>query len=35
MFLNQDYAEDGLYEIIVNDDGRFRTIIVDDEVPVF
>jgi len=33
--MTQDFAKDGLYEILINQNGRFETDVVDDWVPVY
>ena len=35
LFLTQDFVSHGLYEIIINQNGRFQTDVVDDWVPVY
>ncbi len=35
MFLTQDFVSHGLYEIIINQNGRFETDVVDDWIPVY
>ena len=35
MFITQDFQEDGRYELVVNTDGRFEHLAVDDYVPVY
>lgn len=35
LFLTQDFAKDGLYEIIINQNGRYETDVVDDWIPVY
>lgn len=35
LFLTQDFVNHGLYEIIINQNGRFETDVVDDWVPVY
>jgi hypothetical protein len=35
LFLTQDYSSNGLYKIILNEDGRHRLVTVDDLVPVY
>lgn len=34
LFLTQDYAENGKYTLIINNEGRFEQISVDDRIPV-
>jgi hypothetical protein len=34
LFLTQDFVKHGLYEIIINQNGRFETDVVDDWIPV-
>jgi|JI9StandDraft_1071089.scaffolds.fasta_scaffold2071352_1 hypothetical protein len=35
MFITQDFSPDGLYEVIINQNGRFETDVVDDWIPVY
>ena len=35
LFLTQNYQEEEMYKISINEDGRFRIITVNDMVPVF
>ena len=35
MFITQDFQESGRYEMVVNVDGRFEAVTVDDYVPVY
>lgn len=35
LFLTQNYSENGLYQVIVNEGGRFKLVSVNDLVPVF
>ena len=34
MFITQDFSENGLYKVILNEDGRYRLVTVDDMIPV-
>jgi hypothetical protein len=33
-FITQNFSQSGMYEIIINNKGRFETDVVDDWVPV-
>jgi hypothetical protein len=35
LFLTQEFTKHGLYEVIINQNGRFETDVVDDWVPVY